>query len=105
MRVVDCKVSGPFASGIAKPGIKASSFLSADKSKLVVHVAAVQDQDADIGIRIAPPFTDAPFRMWRTGKEEDFLELPSGQANNGRIATRLPGRGLLTVAMENSNPP
>ena len=103
MHVVGCKVSGPFASDISKPGIKASAFLSADKSKLVVHVAAVQDQDSDIEIRIAPPFADASFRVWRTGKQEDFLELPPGRANNGRITTRLPGRGLLTVSLKRSN--
>jgi hypothetical protein len=100
MRVVDSKVSGPYASGIAKPGVKASSFLSADSSKLIVHVAAVQDQDADLEIRVAAPFADAPFRMWRTGREEDFVELPSGRAANGRITTRLPGRGLLTISLE-----
>jgi O-glycosyl hydrolase len=100
MRIVDSKISGPFASGIAKPGVKASSFVSPDSSKLIVHVAAVQDPDADIEIRIAPPFDSASFRMWRTGREEDFVELPSGHVKNGRITTRLPGRGLLTVSLE-----
>lgn len=103
MRIVDSKVSGEFASDIAKPGVKASSFISSDKTKLVVHVAAVQDQDAEIEIRIAPPFADAPFRMWRTGRDEDFAELPSGRAKNGLISTRLPGRGLLTISLEKSN--
>jgi len=103
MRVVDCEVSGPFASGIAKPGIKASSFLSADKSKLVIHIAAIQDQDSDLEIHIASPFADAPFRIWRTGKDDDFRKLPPGRANNGRITTRLPGRGLLTVTLERVN--
>jgi O-glycosyl hydrolase len=100
MRVVDCKVSGPFASGIAQPGVKASSFVSPDNSKLIVHAAAVQDPDAEIEIRIAPPFDGASFRMWRTGREEDFVELPSGHVKDGRITTRLPGRGLLTVSLE-----
>lgn len=101
MRVVDCQVSGPFASGIAKPGIKASSFLSADKTKLVVHIAAVHDSDGDIEIHIAPPFHNSPFRMWRTGKEENFKELPAGSAKDGRIITSLPGRALLTLTLEN----
>lgn len=104
MRVVDTRVSGPFASDIAKPGIKASSFLSADGRKLVVHVAAVQDPDADIVIQIAPPFGNGTVRMWRTGKDEDFIELPAARIADGRIPTRLPGRGLLTLTLEKPAP-
>jgi O-glycosyl hydrolase len=102
MRVVDSKVSGPFASGISKPGVKAASFISSDKTKLIVHIAAVQDQDAEIEIRIAPPFADAPFRIWRTGCEDDFVELPSGHIQDGRITTQLSGRDLLTLSIGNT---
>lgn len=100
MHVVGCQVSGPFASDIAKPGIKASAFLGGDPAKLVIHIAAVQDQDSDIEIRVKPPFADAAYRMWRTGKEEDYIELPGGKSKGGRIISRIPARGLLTISLE-----
>lgn len=103
MHVVGCQVSGPFASDIAKPGIKASAFLGSDPAKLVVHIAAVQDQDSDIEIRVEPPFADSAYRMWRTEKEEDFIELPGGKSKGGRIITRMPARGLLTISLEIPN--
>ncbi len=100
MHVVGCQVSGPFASDISKPGIKASAFLGGDPAKLVVHIAAVQDQDSDIEIRVEPPFADSGYRMWRTGKEEDYVVLPGGKSKGGRIITRIPARGLLTISLE-----
>ena len=100
MHVVGCQVSGPHASGIAKPGIKASSFLAADASRLVVHIASVQDEDADVEIRTGQRFAGEPCRMWRTGTTEDMVELPVQRAFAGRISTRLPGRGLLTLILD-----
>jgi hypothetical protein len=100
MHVVGSTVQGLFATDISKPGIKASAFLSADGNRLVVHTAAVQDQDADLELRIPPPFSNSSYHARRTGKDEDFAELPSGRVSSGRISTRLPGRAMLTLVFD-----
>lgn len=100
MRVVKSQVKGPHASDIAKPGVKSSSFLSSDQKKLVVHVAAVQEEDSEIEVQVAPPFAQSPFHMWRTSKTEDVAKLPDGKMQNGTITTHLPGRALLTIVFE-----
>ena len=76
--------------------------------KLVDHVAGIARHrrvKLEIEIRIAPPFADAAFRMWRTGKDEDLVELPAGRAKHGIITTRLPGRGLLTISLQGPENP
>jgi O-glycosyl hydrolase len=100
MFVVNSSVTGTFASDISKPGVKATSFVSADGLKLVIHVAAVQDQDADLKIRIDKPFQNVPARLWRTSNTEDAVELPGVRVNEGEIVIRLPARGLLTICLE-----
>lgn len=100
MHVVGSEVTGPFAAGIGKPGVKSSSFLSADGTKLVIQIAAVQDEDADLSIRIDKPFTATTVRQWRTGKDEDCLEIPRTTLRDGRLDTRLPARAMLTISVE-----
>lgn len=100
MHVTASSVKGPSASDIGKPGIKSSSFVSADQRQLVVHVAAVQDQGSDLQVRLGAPFQEASYRMWRTSPSEDGVELASGRARNGTITTHLPGRALLTIVLE-----
>lgn len=100
MRVVGTAVSGPCASGISQLGVKASSFLSADGTRLVVHIAAVQEGETEVEIRLEAPFATAAFKRWQTSSSEDGVELPAGRAEGGRIATRLPGRGMLTLVLE-----
>lgn len=105
MHVVADTVTGPSASDIGKPGVKSSAFVSKDKRKLVVHLAAVQEAEAEIEVRIGKPFENAAFRQWRTSPDEDYVELPRGQAREGKITTRLPGRGMLTLCLETSDTP
>ncbi len=100
MHVVDSEVTGPFATGIGKPGVKSSSFLSADGTKLVIQIAAVQDEDADLSIRVDKPFTATTARQWRTGKTDDCVELPRSILKDGRLDTRLTGRAMLTISVE-----
>ncbi|MFO1523077.1 MAG: hypothetical protein U1G05_13755 [Kiritimatiellia bacterium] len=100
MRVVNSEVTGAFASGIAKAGVKSSSFITRDGRTLVIHIAAVQDQDADLEIAVDAPFTDARARIWRTSPADDAAELPSQSFSSGRLPVRLPGRGLLTLRLD-----
>jgi len=100
MRVADTVVSGPFASGVSQPGVKAASFVSADGSKLVVHLAAVQEADAELELRLGKPFERARYQQWRTSPDEDLAKLPTGVVSAGRLRTRLPGRGLLTLRFQ-----
>lgn len=100
MRVVATEVSGPRASDISKPGVKASAFLAADGRKLVVQVAAVQDEAAEIELHVGAPFLEAMARSWRTSATEDAIELPSARLRNGRIVATLPARGLFSVVAE-----
>lgn len=100
MRVVDAQVKGPAASGYSQPGVKASAFLRPDGTKLVVHVAAVQDEPVDVEIRVNQAFHNASYRQWRTSEKEDIEILPSGRAKEGVLRMKLPGRGLWTVQLQ-----
>lgn len=100
MRVAETAVSGPFASGVSQPGVKAASFVSADGSKLVVHLAAVQEADAELELRLGKPFERSRYQQWRTSRDEDLARLPTGVVSAGRFRTRLPGRGLLTLRFQ-----
>lgn len=100
MRIADTRVTGRFAGGISKPGVKAASFVSADGGTLVVHLAAVQDEDADLEIRLGSPFGSARCQSWRTSGTEDIAKLPDTAAASGRLTTRLPARAMLTLRFQ-----
>jgi len=100
MKVVETAVSGPCASGIARPGVKASAFVRPDAKRLVVEIAAVQDKAADVELRVAPPFSRGRYRWWRTSPADDCAEQPVGWLRDGRVAIRLPARSMLTVCLE-----
>ena len=100
MRVVGSEVAGPAASGIAKPGVKASAFATANGRRLVVHVGAIQDQPADIVVRIDQGPADARAQVWRTSRDEEMAELPPAVFRDGVWSTTLPGRGLLTLVID-----
>ena len=104
MRVVASEVSGPAASGIAKPGVKASAFLSADGRRLVIHVGAIQDQPAEITVQLGTGFASARARAWRTSRDEERAELPPSVFRAGAWRTTLPGRGLLTLVLDLPGP-
>jgi hypothetical protein len=99
MRVVASRVDGPAASGYSQAGVKASAFLKPDGSKLVVHVAAVQDAAVDVEIRVDKAFHNASYHQWRTSEKEDIAVLAEGRAQQGVIRMSLPGRGLWTVEL------
>ena len=99
MRVVASGVSGPCASGIAKPGVKASAFASADGRRLVIHLAAVQDTPAEILVKVAAGFENGTAQLWRTSPDEDAAPLPAVAFHDGQWSTTLPARGLLTLVL------
>ncbi len=105
MKIADTRVAGPFASGISKPGIKAASFVSPDGRTLVVHLAAVQDADAEVEIRLGSPFERARHQSWRTSGTEDIAKLPDGSLDHGRLTTKLPARAMLTLRFSASEHP
>ena len=100
MHIVETELSGPCASGIAKPGVKASAFLSADGKRLVVHAAAVQESSAVIALQISGDFANATLHRWRTSKMEDFADLGTSEIHDGLFTDELPSRGMTTYEIE-----
>lgn len=96
MRVVETTLAGPRATGISVPGVKASAFVSADKSRLVVHVVAAQDAPAEVVLKTGGRFLGATARRHRTSAQENFADLPDLPAQDGQIADTLPARGMVT---------
>ena len=99
MKVIRPELTGPAATGYSQAGVKSSAFLSADAKTLVIHVAAVQDQAADIEIQIAAPFQHATVQQWRTSETENCAVLPKISLTQGSIRQSLPARGLLTLRL------
>jgi O-glycosyl hydrolase len=101
MRVVATQVTGPCASDIATPGVKASAFVSADGRRIVIQIAAVQDKPAEIVVKIDAGFDHATAQCWRTSSEEDAVRLPDVVFREGRLAIALPARSMLTLTVTN----
>jgi hypothetical protein len=99
MHLVDTKVSGRFAGGISKPGIKTSAFLDPDGRRLVVHLAAVQDEAAVVELKIAQPFAKGMAKIWRTSATEDRAELPPAMLRDGSLMLNIPARALVTLEL------
>lgn len=96
MRVSATEVTGECAGGISKPGVKACAFLAADGSRLVLHVANVQDRAADIDLRVpAWPAAKVVHRV-RTGADDNVRELPPPRADGVGLHDTLAPRALTT---------
>ena len=93
MHVVVSTISGPAASGIAQPGVKAAAFLSADGKHLVAHVANVSDQAAEFKIDPGAQFSKAVGHCTRTSADESMSELPD---NASEATVTLPPRSMNT---------
>lgn len=94
MRVVKCEVSGDYATGVSKPGVKATAFLSADGKRLVAHVANVQNHDASLRIDPGPAFSKVTAKQWRTSGSEDCTAMEPVPA--GTSSLPVPKRSLNT---------
>ncbi len=92
MKVVGTKLTGTDATGISKPGLKAAAFVSADGTKLVVHVANVQDRATTMEIDPGTVFAKLKPHRWRTSPVEDDVEIES----DGLSRIEILGRSMNT---------
>lgn len=99
MKVIRPNLSGSAATGYSQAGVKSSAFVTADGKTLVIHVAAVQDQPAELEIRVAAPFEQASLQQWRTSETESCAVLPANKLRDGVIRQTLPARGLWTLRL------
>ncbi len=99
MHLVESEVTGEFASGISKPGVKSSAFISPDGKHLAVHVVAVQDAPAEFTLTVGGAFANAAIRRTRTSASENGVELPAARMNSGKYAETLPPRGMVTYEL------
>ena len=95
MQVVASKVSGPGASGISKPGVKACAFRTKDRKRVVTNIANVQDQPMEISLNIRGSATGKA-QAWLTDGSKKMEPL-AAQASGGVLKYSLPPRGMLTV--------
>ena len=96
MHVVQSTVTGPGASGISQPGVKACAFRSKDTKRTVVNIANVQDQATEIVLKIQGSQA-GNIKAWRTSGTENIVPLPASPAKNGPPTYSLPPRGMLTI--------
>ncbi len=101
MQVVASNVSGPGATGISKPGIKACAFRTRDGKRVVVNIANVLDQPAEISLNIRGAATSGKAQAWLTDGTRAPEPQPDQPARDP-LKYSLPPRGMLTV--ESSSP-
>jgi O-glycosyl hydrolase len=100
MRVVETTVSGPGATGIATPGVKASAFVARDRRHVVVHVVNLQDKPADIKLQAAGrTFDRARVRITRTSRDEAQATQPPRRLTAGEMADALKPREMVTYVV------
>jgi O-glycosyl hydrolase len=92
MQVVASSVTGPAASGISKPGVKACAFRTQDGQRVVTNIANVQDQPAEISVTIGGAAVGLT-QAWLTDGTR-AMELQPAQQN---LNYTLPARGMLTL--------
>jgi O-glycosyl hydrolase len=95
MKVIQTKLEGPAATGISKPGLKASAFISEDGQRIVLHAAAVTDKD--IPLRLVLETKALSAQRYRTSSTEDMAQLPDITLNkDSAIHDTLPAGSLMT---------
>jgi hypothetical protein len=98
MKTVTTTLTGPAASGIGQPGVKACAFLSEDTRRLVLHLANVQDSPARISIHVPGPWKNIPAHRFITSPEANMKgpePLPSLPA-----LEKMPGRSVVTLVWD-----
>ncbi len=95
MQVVASTVSGPEASGISKPGVKACAFRTKDGKRVVTNIANVQDQPVEITLHVSGVMTGTA-QAWLTDGTRSVESQPAQSAKDG-LKYSLPARGMLTV--------
>jgi O-glycosyl hydrolase len=100
MQVVASSVSGPGASGISKPGVKACAFRTKDGKRVVTNIANVQDQPVEITLQVSG-VTTGTAQAWLTDGTRSVESQPAQSPKDG-LKYSLPARGMLTVEMGNA---
>jgi hypothetical protein len=98
MKVVKTQLTGPFATDISKPGLKATAFVSPDAKRLAIHAAAVGDKDIPLCVEIVNP-DSAPYptlQTYRTSTTEDMALLPPTQLKDNSVTITVPAGGMMT---------
>jgi len=96
MSIAQSTVTGPAASGFSLPGVKACAFRSQNGKRIVVNIANVQEQAADVQLTLRS-FKPASIKAWRTSATENIAALPDPPANGSPQTYSLSPRGMLTV--------
>jgi O-glycosyl hydrolase len=98
MKVVKTQLTGPFATDISKPGLKATAFVSPDGKRLAIHAAAVGDKDIPLHLEIVHP-ESAPYpalQTYRTSTTEDVALLPPTDLKDNSVTITVPAGGMMT---------
>ncbi len=102
MQVVASGITGPGATGISKPGVKACAFRTKDGKRVVANIANVQDLPAEIALRFQGPASAAAaagsVQAWLTDGTKTLEPQPAPPAK-GTLIYNLPPRAMLTVEL------
>ena len=97
MRIVGTSLSGPHASGISSPGVKASAFVDPDGRRLVIHTVNVRDQSSNVALKIDDTrFTNAKVATYRTSAEDACAPYPVQRYSSNGIQDVLKAREMVT---------
>jgi len=97
MRLVSTTLSGPYATGISTPGVKASAFIDPDGRRLVIHVVNLQDRPADVALEIADArFNGAKMATYRTSSEDACTPYPKRAYSAEGVQESFKAREMVT---------
>jgi O-glycosyl hydrolase len=96
MKVIQTELQGPAASGISKPGLKASAFISDDSKRIVIHAAAVSDEDIPMRMVLVGG-QRLKLQRYRTSITEDMAQLSEvALSEDGALVDTLPAGSMMT---------
>ncbi|MFT5130449.1 MAG: O-glycosyl hydrolase [Rhodothermales bacterium] len=98
MRIVDCALTGPGATGISTPGVKSSAFLDTETGRLVVHIVNLQDSPADIATQISQGSYQVE-QILRTSGEDAGKAYPARPLTDGALPDTLKPREMVTYVL------
>jgi hypothetical protein len=101
MRIVDCTVTGPGATGISAPGVKSSAFLDAKTGHLVIHIVNLQDSAANIATHISSASYQVK-KIIRTSTVDAEKLYPARPLVDGTLTDTLTPREMVTYILQGS---
>ncbi len=103
METLSTTVTGPLATEISKPGVKAAAFIDRKSQRVVLHLANVTDQPALIQVSPGKDLAALSPKRTRTSASENAVSLTPLTPASGLLSDTLPPRAVLTLLWE-SNP-